>query len=202
MGFEVLMYVPNVIGYIRILLTVLAFVLYAHPAWFLTLYSTAVILDAFDGYCARTLNQCSAFGAWFDVVVDLLGRGLLWCSLYQYGYLVIFVEWMTFVSTHCRGAQWKITEENFPWLVKRVMANGFKTSWGVAAIGGLHVLPIWLYAWESGFMTLTLAIPVSLQLTGIALLTTGRVICLVVEMFFVYNHLYTLLHQDTGQAKN
>ena len=46
------------------------------------------------------------------------------CVCVQYGYLVLFVEWLTFVGTHCRGANWKIPEQNFPWLVTRVMANG------------------------------------------------------------------------------
>ena len=42
----------------------------------------------------------------------------------QYGYIVIFVEWLTFACTHCRGAKWRIPEDTFPWLVTRVMANG------------------------------------------------------------------------------
>lgn len=202
MGTEVLLFVPNIIGYLRILLIAGAFFAYGHPLLFLLLYSASTILDGFDGYAARKLNQCSAFGAWFDVVIDLLGRGLLWCSLFKYGYLMIFVEWMTFVSTHCRGAQWKITEDNFPWLVKRVMANGFRTKWGVTAIAGLHVLPIWLYAWETGFMAMTLSVPVSVQLVGIAALTTGRVICFFVEMFFIYNHIVTLLNHDPNRTEN
>ncbi|KAL8569147.1 hypothetical protein ACOMHN_020274 [Nucella lapillus] len=137
-------------------------------------------LIGLDGYAARKLNQCSDFGAWLDIVVDLISRGLLWCSLYQYGYVVMCVEWLTFVSTHCRGAKWKIPEDSFPWLVTRVMAKGFKTSWGTAAICGLHLLPLWLYGYEFGFLT-AIHLPPWSQLLGITLLTVGRVICLYVE---------------------
>lgn len=34
-----------------------------------------------DGFAARKLNQCTAFGAWFDVVIDLFGRGMLWSRI-------------------------------------------------------------------------------------------------------------------------
>lgn len=49
-------------------------------------------------------------------------------SFFQYGYLVIFIEWVTFVCTHCRGASWRVPEEHFPWLVTKVMDNGEKCS--------------------------------------------------------------------------
>ncbi|XP_076435090.1 CDP-diacylglycerol--inositol 3-phosphatidyltransferase-like [Babylonia areolata] len=195
---NVLLFVPNIIGYIRILLTLLAFAGYHHPTWFVVFYSASVILDGVDGYAARKLNQCSEFGAWLDVVVDLFSRGLLWCFLSQYGYVVMCVEWLTFVSTHCRGADWKIPEASFPWLVTRVMAKGFKTPWGAAAIGGVHLLPLWLYMYVSGFLGLLL-FPPWFQLVGIAMLTGGRGLCLYVEVFYIYSHVVALLRKSSSQ---
>jgi phosphatidylglycerophosphate synthase len=40
------------------------------------LYFTAV-----DGWAARKFNQVSKFGAWFDVVIDNIGRGILWTRI-------------------------------------------------------------------------------------------------------------------------
>ena len=34
------------------------------------------------------------------------------------------VEWMTFISTHVKGPDWKKTEKDFPKIVVMVMANG------------------------------------------------------------------------------
>lgn len=36
-----------------------------------------------DGWLARRLGQSSRFGAWLDVVVDNLGRGMLWSLLFE-----------------------------------------------------------------------------------------------------------------------
>ena len=44
-------------------------------------FSLVVVLGL-DGYVARKLNQTSAFGAWFDVVIDILSRGMLWSNVY------------------------------------------------------------------------------------------------------------------------
>ncbi len=41
--------------------------------FFLLLYYIAV-----DGWTARRFNQVSKFGAWFDVIIDNIGRGILW----------------------------------------------------------------------------------------------------------------------------
>jgi len=40
------------------------------------LYCTAV-----DGWTARRFDQVTKFGAWFDVVIDNIGRGILWTRI-------------------------------------------------------------------------------------------------------------------------
>ena len=75
--FKIMCYVPNLIGYMRFVLNTLS-IFYAYNVhrdgkeWetFLVLYSSSMLLDAFDGMAARKLNQCSKFGASLDMVAD------------------------------------------------------------------------------------------------------------------------------------
>ena len=43
--------------------------------------TTYCYFKGLDGYAARKLNQISVFGAWLDVVVDVIGRGMLWSNI-------------------------------------------------------------------------------------------------------------------------
>ena len=66
-----LLYVPNLIGYVRIILTLSC--LWTHekyPLLTFLLYATSVTLDWFDGIYARKLNQCSKFGTMLDIITD------------------------------------------------------------------------------------------------------------------------------------
>jgi phosphatidylglycerophosphate synthase len=40
------------------------------------LYFTAV-----DGWAARRFNQVSKFGAWSDVIIENIGRGIIWTRI-------------------------------------------------------------------------------------------------------------------------
>lgn len=67
------LYVPNLIGYVRILTGLAAF-MYAfdkaqHGTFFM-LYAFSYALDAVDGVAARALKQTSRFGAVLDMVTD------------------------------------------------------------------------------------------------------------------------------------
>ena len=42
----------------------------------------------------------------------------------QSGYLVACVEWLCFVCTHGKGALWKASFNESPWLVRETMRNG------------------------------------------------------------------------------
>jgi CDP-diacylglycerol--inositol 3-phosphatidyltransferase len=84
-------------GYFRLLLLVFAWLYWDYPKTFLVFYITQVLLDglekifyfdskiffsccclAVDGWAARRFNQVSRFGAWLDVIIDNIGRGILW----------------------------------------------------------------------------------------------------------------------------
>nr|XP_005986944.2 PREDICTED: uncharacterized protein LOC102354732 [Latimeria chalumnae] len=201
MGLEVLLYVPNIIGYIRLLLFLMSWLYYDHPLVFVPCYVISVILDGFDGYAARKLKQVSEFGAWLDVVIDNLSRGMLWSLLFEWGYFIAALEWCVFVCTHnSMGAEWKHKFGNGPWWVQRVMANGFKRPEGIFAITGLHVLPIWLYGYSRGVLTNTFFMPRVLQWLGILLLSSGRALCMMVEVWCIWMHILFLTRNN--QVKN
>ncbi|CAN0393839.1 unnamed protein product [Lampetra fluviatilis] len=142
-------------------------------------------MDGIDGWLARRLHQTSAYGAWLDVAIDNLGRGLLWSHLCQgWGYLLSALEWTVFVCNHrSLGADWKEKFDGAPRWVQAVMANGFCTPLGLFAVMGLDVLPLWLYMSQNreplGLAPLTLP----LLTAGTALLMSGRAMCLGVEVW-------------------
>ncbi|SAM08017.1 hypothetical protein [Absidia glauca] len=68
---NVFLFVPNIIGYTRIILAALSFYyMPIHPKACVALYSLSCLLDAVDGNAARYFNQCSRFGAVLDMVTD------------------------------------------------------------------------------------------------------------------------------------
>uniref|UniRef100_A0A672QV92 Uncharacterized protein n=1 Tax=Sinocyclocheilus grahami TaxID=75366 RepID=A0A672QV92_SINGR len=125
---------------------------------------------------ARRLQQTSGFGAWLDVVIDNVGRGMLWnmlhdiCSDSRVGLAGVFSGVVcVFVCNHsARGAQWKNSFTESPvW----VQAKGFKTPLDILTIVGLHVLPVWLYGYQYEVLLQTLFAPNWLQILGILVLT-------------------------------
>lgn len=79
---DVLLFIPNLIGYVRILTAVLSFMtMKNHPVWTLILYGISGFLDAFDGYAARKFNQGTSFGAVLDMVTDRCATSSLICYL-------------------------------------------------------------------------------------------------------------------------
>ncbi|XP_020619779.1 CDP-diacylglycerol--inositol 3-phosphatidyltransferase 1-like [Orbicella faveolata] len=188
---DVLLFVPNLIGYVRLVLLLASWIFFTNPVLFLSFYTSSILLDGLDGILARQLNQTSAFGAWLDVVIDNLGRGMLWTLLYKWAYFISALEWLVFVCTHTLGAQWKSTKTNPPSWVQTVMANGFKTPAGVFAVSGLHVLPVWLYGLKSHLWTPFMSHHLQLGVTGV--LVSGRALCMAVEVWFITSHIKDLL---------
>lgn len=84
---KVYFFVPNLIGYLRVVLTLAAFYfILSQPYVTVTLYLTSGdVLDAVDGFTARYFNQCSLFGDFLDKLLDRCGRiGMVMglCALY------------------------------------------------------------------------------------------------------------------------
>lgn len=73
---SVVWYVPNLVGYFRILFTIIAvFLLFHDPAIAIFLGFISQILDAADGTLARHFGQCSALGIILDYTVDRMFVG-------------------------------------------------------------------------------------------------------------------------------
>ncbi|XP_061576144.1 uncharacterized protein si:ch1073-145m9.1 isoform X2 [Cololabis saira] len=153
-----------------------------------------------DGWLARRLGQSSRLGAWLDVVVDNLGRGMLWSLLYEWGWLVSALEWCVFVCNHSsRGERWKSSFSSSPRIIRAVMANGFQTPVGAWVVGGLHGLPVWLYLQQRGLLARCLLLPPGAQAGGALLLAGGRLLALAAEVWCIWKHVEFLSRDEPGE---
>lgn len=198
---RILMYAPNVTDFLRIALFAAAVFLAGakHPLAFCALYLLCFALDAVDGFLARQLDQVSAFGAFFDVLLDCCMRAVMWGAAVPgpLGVLLPCVEWAVFVCTHAGGgAAWKTgCFAGAPQWVSAVMANGFRTPIGVLVMAGLHFLPLWIWLRRHSpdlFLS---------QLWLGALLAVGRAYCLAVELWTFYRHVDSILALDCVSAQ-
>ncbi|KAL3162928.1 hypothetical protein ABBQ32_009368 [Trebouxia sp. C0010 RCD-2024] len=108
---KVALYAPNLIGYFRLLLLGTAILTGTKSCqatyW---LFVSTLLLDGLDGFAARRLQQCSSYGAFLDVFIDNLTRGVLWTwgAPPPYGVLPVIIETTVFTCTHkvsmdCKG---------------------------------------------------------------------------------------------------
>ncbi|THV82200.1 CDP-diacylglycerol-inositol 3-phosphatidyltransferase PIS [Aureobasidium pullulans] len=68
---DIFLFVPNLIGYARIILTVVSlYFMPVHPRRCSAIYVVSCLLDALDGWAARRFNQGTKFGAVLDMVTD------------------------------------------------------------------------------------------------------------------------------------
>ncbi|KAI0928567.1 hypothetical protein AcW1_005771 [Taiwanofungus camphoratus] len=90
---NVFLFVPNLIGYSRIILAGMAlYFMSYHPKYCTLAYCFSCLLDAADGYAARALGQSSKFGAVLDMVTDRCTTSSLLCYLSSAypGYAIVF----------------------------------------------------------------------------------------------------------------
>ncbi|KAL0570822.1 phosphatidylinositol synthase 1 (CDP-alcohol phosphatidyltransferase1) [Marasmius crinis-equi] len=79
---NVFLFVPNIIGYTRIILAGLSLhYMSYHPKYCTAAYVVSCLLDAVDGHAARALGQSSKFGAVLDMVTDRCTTSCLLCYL-------------------------------------------------------------------------------------------------------------------------
>lgn len=79
---NVFLFVPNLIGYTRVIMAGLSLhYMSYHPIYCTLLYSVSCLLDAVDGQAARALGQTSKFGAVLDMVTDRCTTSCLLCYL-------------------------------------------------------------------------------------------------------------------------
>lgn len=79
---NVYLFVPNLIGYTRVILGAAALTyMTTHPKFCTVAYCVSALLDAVDGMAARALGQTSKFGAILDMVTDRCMTSCLLCFL-------------------------------------------------------------------------------------------------------------------------
>ncbi|KAJ6596830.1 CDP-diacylglycerol-inositol 3-phosphatidyltransferase [Mycena vulgaris] len=79
---NVFLFVPNLIGYLRIILAAVSLhYMSYHPVRCTITYCVSCLLDAVDGQAARALGQTSKFGAVLDMVTDRCTTSCLLCYL-------------------------------------------------------------------------------------------------------------------------
>jgi CDP-diacylglycerol--inositol 3-phosphatidyltransferase len=79
---NVFLFVPNLIGYTRVIMAGLSLhYMSYHPVYCTLLYGVSCLLDAVDGQAARALGQTSKFGAVLDMVTDRCTTSCLLCYL-------------------------------------------------------------------------------------------------------------------------
>eukprot|EP00936_MAST-01D_sp_MAST-1D-sp1_P002585 g2585.t1 len=148
---DVLLFYPNIIGYMRILFTCLS-VYYALEDWrtSMTCYLLSFCCDYFDGLVARACNQCSNFGAVLDMVTDrcstacLLmvlghlyakeghgGLALLFFSLLMT--LDIFSHWLHMYASAKLREHHKTTDTSQGWILRAYY--GCKPLFGYCCVG-------------------------------------------------------------------
>merc|ERR1712012_988983 len=106
---NVFLFVPNLIGYSRIVLALFSLWLmpsnYALAAF---LYLLSGLLDALDGYAARRLGQGSRFGGMLDLITDMCNTMNLLTTLsnfYPNQRLLSFIAFITFPVALAKTAQ-------------------------------------------------------------------------------------------------
>ncbi|VDQ09743.1 unnamed protein product [Trichobilharzia regenti] len=93
------------LGYIRIVLLLVAcFFMRSSCEITLLTYVLSCLLDAFDGYAARSLNQSTKFGAMLDMIVDRCSTMcLLGCLIYFYPSYMFFFQVVMIVDISCNN---------------------------------------------------------------------------------------------------
>ena len=129
---SVFLYVPNLIGYVRVILGIVSFA-YAFDNYKLAVvaYSASQLLDALDGYAARALNQSSMFGAVLDMVTDRVSSNILLmilAVLYGKDKFLIFAglamldyasHWFSmYASVYVGATSHKAMTPSRPWLLR------------------------------------------------------------------------------------
>ncbi|KAH9415665.1 hypothetical protein DERP_000155 [Dermatophagoides pteronyssinus] len=102
---NIFLFVPNLIGYARIILALVSFyTMQNRPITTLVLYFLSTFLDAFDGYAARRFNQSTRFGAMLDQLTDRCGT---MCLLFVLGTLYpAYLFWLQLSAVIDIASHW------------------------------------------------------------------------------------------------
>ena len=132
---QVIWYIPNCIGYLRVVFALCSFVLLLvwpddYRILGIILYLANFVGDLFDGWAARHFDQCSSFGSVLDMVTDRCGTtgflyvlgntatrtedASLWLRLVCLGLLLLDISshWVQMHSSLALGVHHKSADGN------------------------------------------------------------------------------------------
>ncbi|XP_042752973.1 probable CDP-diacylglycerol--inositol 3-phosphatidyltransferase 2 isoform X3 [Lactuca sativa] len=146
---SVYLYIPNIIGYIRVVMNCFAFgICFSNKELFSILYFISFVCDALDGWFARKFNQVSTFGAVLDMVTDRISTACLLVILSQ-----VYSHWLQMYSTFLVGkSNHKDVKDSTSWLFKLYYGNRMFMGYCCIACEVLYIT-LFLLAKESEKMT-------------------------------------------------
>ncbi|GMN62225.1 hypothetical protein TIFTF001_031316 [Ficus carica] len=148
----VYLYIPNIIGYMRVLINCVAFALcFSNKRLFSVLYIFSFVCDGIDGWCARKFNQVSTFGAVLDMITDRISTACLLVILSQvYRPGLVFLSllaldiashWLQMYSTFLSGkVSHKDVKDSTSWLFKLYYGNRMFMAYCCVACEVLYIL--------------------------------------------------------------
>uniref|UniRef100_A0A2P2L9T7 CDP-diacylglycerol--inositol 3-phosphatidyltransferase n=3 Tax=Rhizophora mucronata TaxID=61149 RepID=A0A2P2L9T7_RHIMU len=149
---SVYLYIPNIVGYIRILMNCFAFAIcFSNKRLFCILYFISFVCDGIDGWCARKFDQVSTFGAVLDIVTDRISTASLLVMLSQvYRPGLVFVSllaldiashWLQMYSTFLIGkASHKDVRDSTSWLFRAYYGNRMFMAYCCVACEVLYIM--------------------------------------------------------------
>ncbi len=98
----VLLYVPNILGYLRIIFAFIGlyYSIVRQPIVAIFLWILASVLDLFDGKLARLLKQTSQFGILLDIVADNVLRSIIYIATCNAASVAYYISTTATATTH------------------------------------------------------------------------------------------------------
>ncbi|KAL4190894.1 hypothetical protein AMTRI_Chr07g78090 [Amborella trichopoda] len=162
-GWPVYLYIPNLIGYARIVANSVAFgYCFSDKKIFTILYIVSFVCDELDGRFARMFNQVSTFGAVLDMVTDRVSTACLLVVLSHFyrscfGFFLFLLaldiasHWLQMYSTFLSSkVSHKDVKDSTSWLLRAYY--GHRLFMGYCCVGSevLYIVLFLLSTNESG----------------------------------------------------
>lgn len=189
---NIFLYLPNLIGYVRIILNVIGFY-YIQSNYIVaaTCYIIVTLLDTVDGYAAKRLNQCTKFGEILHQLTDRCGLiGLLVALSHFYAkYMFLFQlsmvidvagHWMYMHAMAIRGRQThKITAAEDFWIIRLY----YKTDILTVMVYGNQIFYLAMYALHFSAGPMVFGLCCLFEFVAIA---TAPIACLKIVVSFIH----------------
>ncbi|KAH9870071.1 hypothetical protein J1614_006993 [Plenodomus biglobosus] len=167
---NIFLFIPNLIGYSRIILAITSlYYMPLHPRTCTLLYSVSCLLDALDGYAARSFAQSTKFGAVLDMVTDRCTTTCLlvflaqafprWSIVFQ-GLISLdlashYMHMYATLSMGGSGQSHKNVDESRSWLLKQYYCNN-KVLFTFCAMNEIFFIALYLLSFSSPLLSPTL----------------------------------------------